>query len=87
MERNIICQYNKLTIILEKNGRISSSKITKHIKAKKIIKDKIEKGDIEVEHCPTEMMWSYILNKPKQGKYFHIFRGELMNVPEESETR
>ena len=47
------------------------------------IKDKIQKGHIEVEHCPPEKIWSDILNKPNQGKSFRIFRGELMNVPED----
>ena len=28
-------------------------------------------------------MWSYILNKPNQGKDLSLFRVELMNVPEE----
>ena len=27
-------------------------------------------------------MWYDILNKPKQGTYFKVFHGELMNVPE-----
>ena len=43
----------------------------------------IKKRGIEVEHFLTESMWSYILNKPNQGKSFRIFRGELMNVPED----
>ena len=32
-------------------------------------------------------MWSDILNKPNQGKDFHIFRCELMNVPEDYDDR
>ena len=69
---------------MEKNVRISSFKRTKHTKARYLlIKGKIEKGDIKFEHFTTERMWSYILNKPKQGKAFRLFRGELMNVPED----
>ena len=43
----------------------------------------IKKRGIEVEHFLTESMWSYILNKPNQGKDLSLFRVELMNVPEE----
>ena len=28
-------------------------------------------------------MWSDIHNKPKQGKTFCLFRGELINAPED----
>ena len=28
-------------------------------------------------------MWSDILNKPNQGKDFCLFRGELINIPED----
>lgn len=31
------------------------------------IKDKIEKGEIEVIHQPTQKMWSDILTKPNSG--------------------
>ena len=36
---------------------------------------------MEVENCHTEMMWSDILNKKKQFKYFRIIRSELLNFP------
>ena len=79
---NILMQDNKSTILLETNGRASSSKRTKHIKSRFFfIKDKVDKGEVEIQHCPTEMMWADVLNKPKQGKSFREFRGELMNVP------
>ena len=39
------------------------------------IKDKIDKGEVQVEYKPTERMWADILTKPKQGAG--------MNVPEE----
>ena len=67
---------------LETNGALSSSKRTKHIHARYFfIKDKIESGEVEVEYCPTEMMWADVLNKPKQGKGFRLDRSHLMNVP------
>ena len=79
---NILMQDNKSTILLETNSRKSSSKRTKYIKARYFfIKDKVDKNKVEIQYCPTEIMWADILNKPKQGKSFREFRSELMNVP------
>ena len=64
------------------NGSLSSSPRTKHIKTRYyFIKDKIEEGEVEIQHCPTEKMWSDVLNKPKQGAGFRKDRSVLMNVP------
>jgi hypothetical protein len=46
-------------ILLETNGRASSSKRTKHIKVKYfLIKDKVKRAEITIEHCPAEQMWT-----------------------------
>eukprot|EP00804_Cyclotella_cryptica_P021176 CCRYP_001489-RA/>CCRYP_001489-RA protein AED:0.41 eAED:0.35 QI:0/-1/0/1/-1/1/1/0/615 len=84
IEQTVLYQDNKSTILLATNGRWSSSKRTKHIKSRYFfVKDRIEQGELEVQHMPTEKMWSDILTKPKQGKAFREMRGMLMNVPEE----
>ena len=50
----LIYQDNKSAILLEANGKMSSSKRTKHIKAKYFfITDKIEQGEVKIEHLPT----------------------------------
>ena len=83
VEVNRLYQDNKSTMLLAKNGRSSSSKRTKHIKARYFfIKDRIADGDLDVMHCPTVKMWADVLNKPKQGKTFRVFRSHLMNCPE-----
>jgi hypothetical protein len=42
-------------ILLEKNGKASSSKRTKHINVRYyFVTDRIKKGDMSVEWCPTE---------------------------------
>ena len=70
------------TMQLEVNGAFSSSKRTKHIKARYFfIKDKIASGKVSVEYSPTEMMWADVLNKPKSGRPFRLDRSYLMNVP------
>jgi hypothetical protein len=84
VEENILYQDNKSTILLANNGRWSSSKRTKHIKSRYFfVKDKIEKGELKIEHQPTEKMWSDVLTKPKQGRGFKQDRAILMNVEED----
>jgi hypothetical protein len=84
VEQNIGFQDNISTMRLEVNGTMSSSKRTKHIKARYFfVKDKIKDGDLEVQYCPTEQMWTDVLNKPEQGTPFRKDRAALMNVPVE----
>lgn len=82
IEHNIVNQDNQSTLLLARNGRFSSGKRTKHIKARYFnIADKVAAGEIELAYEPTETMWADVLNKPKQGKAFREFRAFLMNVP------
>jgi hypothetical protein len=84
VEQNILYQDNKSTILLATNGRWSSGKRTKHIKSRYFfVKDKVESGDLEIQHMPTDRMWSDVLTKPKQGRGFREMRATLMNVPVE----
>ena len=49
-------------LLLERNGRVSSLKRTKHIKAKYfLIKDYYDTGEIDVNFCPTNEMWADVL--------------------------
>jgi hypothetical protein len=45
------------------------------------IKDKVDRGEITIKHCPTEQMWMDINKKPKQGAVFLDFRGHVMGIP------
>eukprot|EP00804_Cyclotella_cryptica_P016577 CCRYP_020528-RE/>CCRYP_020528-RE protein AED:0.38 eAED:0.38 QI:0/-1/0/1/-1/1/1/0/519 len=79
VNKNVIYQDNKSSIILEKNGHISGSKRTKHITVCYFfIKDVVDRGEAEIQHCPTKEMWSDILTKPKQGKDFLDMRARLL---------
>ena len=84
VKENVIFQDNKSTLILEKNGKASSSKRTKHIMVRYFfVKDKIEKGEVAVKYCPTEKMRSDVLTKPLQGKKIRKMRSMLMNCLED----
>ena len=50
-------QDNQSAILLEKNGRASSSKKTKHLNIRYFfITDRIKKGELHIEYCPTDNM-------------------------------
>jgi hypothetical protein len=67
---------------LIKNGKFSSGKKTKYIKAKFFfIKDQVDNGEIKVINCPAEEMWAGILTKPLKGMAFQTMRAQLMNCP------
>jgi len=82
MDPSLLYQDNMSAILLETNGRASSSKRTKHIKVKYyFVKDKVDQGELTIEHCPTEQMWTDRNTKPKQGAVFRAFRGHVMGIP------
>ena len=82
IDQNIVMQDNNSTMLLAVNGRASSGKRTKHIKARYFfIKDKVDSGEAELQRCPTDRMWSDVLTKPKQGSPYRQLRAEVMNVP------
>jgi hypothetical protein len=63
---------------LEKNGRMSSSKRTKHIKAKYfLIKDYYNAGEIDLQYYPMGQMWADVLTKPLQGQLFRDMQAFL----------
>ena len=70
------------TLSLAKNGYVSSSKRTKHIKAKYFfIRNFHYTGEFDLQYCPTEQMWADVLTKPLQGAKFCLVRTFLMNCP------
>ncbi len=69
----IIFQDNMSALSLEKNGQMSSSKRTKHIKAKYYY----DTGEVDLRYCPTGEMWADVLTKPLQGQLFRDMRAFL----------
>jgi hypothetical protein len=78
----VVAQDNKSLILLETNGMKSSTKRTRHINVQYyFVTDRIDKGDMVVEYCPTADMISDVLIKPLQGSAFHKLRANLKNDP------
>ena len=78
---NIALQDNKSSILLEKNGKASSSKRTKHINIRYFfITDRVNKKEVSVVWCPTGDMIGDYATKPLQGALFRKFRDQIMGV-------
>eukprot|EP00957_Ditylum_brightwellii_P041620 3152409-Ditylum_brightwellii.AAC.1 len=78
-----IYQDNLSAMLIEQNGKWSSSKRTKHINVRYFfIKDKILSGEIDVKHCGTENMVADFFTKPFQGAQFRKFKADILNLEE-----
>jgi hypothetical protein len=83
-KKTIIYQDNKSAILLETNGRASSSKRTKHINMRfYFVKDRIDSGEVYVVHCPASDMIADFFTKPLQGALFIKFRNLIMGIKDE----
>ena len=77
----LLNQDNQAAIRLHENGVMSRKKKSRHIDIRFFfIKDRIEKGDVEVAFCGTEEMVADYLTKPLQGAVFRRFRDAIMGI-------
>jgi len=82
IDDNILYQDNKSAILLEKNGKGSSSKRTRHINIRYFfITDNVEKNNLRIEYCPTDDMLGDYFTKPTTGEKFRSLRAAVMNLP------
>ena len=66
---------------MEKNGKASSSKRTKHIKIRYLfITNRVTQGDVSLVWCPTGYMIGDFMTKPFQGALFRKFIDQIMGV-------
>ncbi len=67
VKKNLLFQDNQLTMHLEVNGSLSSSKCTKQTKCHYFfICNKIAYGNLKVLYCPTEIMWPIFSLNPNK---------------------
>ena len=77
----VVYQDNLSAMLLEKNGKMSSTKRTKHIHiCYFLIHDRWSKGEIDIRHCPTNEMVADYFSKPLQGKKFLKFRALILGL-------
>ena len=79
----MIHQDNQSLILLEKNGRASSKKRTRHINIRYFFfSDRVKSGEVSIVYCLNDEMLADYLTKPLQGAKFIRFRNRILNVQE-----
>ena len=79
--QNLLLQDNKSSMLLEKNGRASSGKRTRHINIRYyFVTDRVNMKEIEIEWCPTKDMVADFMTKPLQGSHFRRLRDLIMGM-------
>jgi hypothetical protein len=78
---SVINQDNQSAMLLEKNGRGSSSKRTRHINIRYFfVADRVAAGEVSINYCPTGDMLADFFTKPLQGSIFRKFRDIILNI-------
>jgi hypothetical protein len=81
IRENLVYRDNQSSMKLETNGKLSSSKRTRHFNIKYFfITDLIGRGDVSIEYCPTGAMIADYRTKPLTGEKFKMFRKLIMNI-------
>ena len=79
--QNLLLQDNQSSILLERNGRASSGKRTRHINIRYFfITDRVNMKEVEIEWCPTKEMVADFMTKPLQGSHFRRLRDLIMGT-------
>ena len=81
IERNILYQDNKSAILLETNGRRSAGARSRALNVRYFfLTDQNEKGNLEIEYCPTKEMKGDYMTKQLVGEQFGVLRKDLMGL-------
>jgi hypothetical protein len=81
VKESIVNQDNQSAILLEKNGRTSSRKRTRHIHIRYFsVADRVALKEVSIQYCPTGEMVADFFTKPLQGALFKKFRNFIMNI-------
>ena len=81
LAKNTLLQDNISAILLEKKGRAAAGKWSRAIDIRYFaIKDSVDKGELDIEYCPTDEMLGDFLTKPLQGEKFWKFRKLILGM-------
>ena len=79
LHTNDIFQDNQSAIRMERNGRNSCTGNSRHIHIRYFfVKDRVDKGEVDIKYCPTENMLADFFTKPLQGALFEKLRAVIM---------
>ena len=81
IKETVLYQDNMSSMLLERNGRQSSTKRTKHMDIRYFyVSDHVQNKTISLQHCPTEEMLADYFTKPLQGALFTRLRNHIMGA-------
>ena len=80
-KQNILYQDDKITILLQENGKKIANKRTRYLNIRYFfLTDQVEKVNLAIKYCPTEAMTTEFMTKPLHGKKIQQFRNDILNV-------
>jgi hypothetical protein len=80
----VVYQDNQSAILLERNGRASSGRTTRHVNIRYFfVADRVKNGELKIKYCPTADMWGDFFTKPLQGSPYKRQRAQIMNLSED----
>jgi hypothetical protein len=72
---NLLLQDNRSSMLLERNGKVSSGRHTWHINIRYFfITDRVNMKEVEIKWCPTKDMVADFMTKPLQRSHFRRLR-------------
>ena len=81
VDDHILFQDNQSAMLLEKNGRKSAGKRSRHLNIRFFfVTDQVAKGHFTIQYCPTDDMIGDYMTKPLTGKKFIQFRRKIMGM-------
>ena len=81
IKETVLYQDNMSSMLLEHNGRQSSTKRTKHMDIRYFyVSDHVRNKTLSLKHCPTEEMLADYFTKPLQGALFNRLRNHIMGA-------
>ena len=79
MRTNVLYQDNQSAIKMEKNGKSSTTGKSRHVHIRYFfLKDRVSKGEVEIQYCPTSIMLADYFTKPLQGALFRKYWNVIM---------
>ena len=79
LEKNDVEQDNVSAIRMERNGRNSYPRNSRHAHIRYLfVKDRVDKGELTIEYCLTSKMLVEYFTKPLQGALFRKTRSVIM---------
>ena len=79
LRENVLHQDNQSAMKMAKNGRNFCTGNSQHVNIRYFfVKDRVDKKEITIEYCPTQVMLADYFTKPLQGTLFHKMRRVIM---------